>query len=128
MALTTSEVMARTGATYRQLDYWAREKWIDMGPDQGTGNARMWTHRQMLTARMVVTLIKAGFDVRKAFEITDRIMADHIRQEQQIKIELAPGLILQVDNHRALGVKAKSTNRLRRSDESKPEATDAAVS
>lgn len=108
MALTTAEVMARTGATYRQLDYWAREKWIDMGPDQGTGNARMWTHRQMLTARMVVTLIKAGFDVRKAFEITDRIMLDHVRQEQQIKIELAPGVILNVDNHRALGVTRRS--------------------
>jgi DNA-binding transcriptional MerR regulator len=109
MAFTTTEVMDKSGATYRQLDYWAREKWIDMGPNQGTGNARMWTHRQMLVARMVVTLIKAGFEVRKAFEITGIIMADHIRQEHRMKIDLAPGVILQVDNHRMLGVKAKAS-------------------
>lgn len=109
MALTTAEVMARTGATYRQLDYWAREKLIDMGPDQGTGHARMWTHRQMLTARMAVTLVRVGFDVRRAFQITNEIMERHVEQEQRIKIELGPGLILQVDNHKALGVTRKVT-------------------
>ena len=96
MAFTTAEVASKTGASYRQLDYWARMKWIDLGPDLGTGNQREWTFRHMVTARLVITLVKAGFDVSRAFGFADHIMAEHASQEM-IRFDLAKGVKLEID-------------------------------
>lgn len=50
MTYTTVEVCKMTGATYRQLDYWARTARVPGQPDGssvGSGNRRRWTHEQV---------------------------------------------------------------------------------
>jgi len=96
MGFTTAEVAKKSGATYRQLDYWARMKWIDLGPDLGTGVPREWAFRDMVTARLVSTLVGAGFDVARAFGFADHVMAEHATQEM-IRFELAEGVQLEID-------------------------------
>jgi DNA-binding transcriptional MerR regulator len=55
---STADVCAMTGATYRQVDYWARRGLIagqDSGP--GYGRCRIWTREQVST---VVRLVEAS--------------------------------------------------------------------
>lgn len=42
--LTSEQVVARTGISYRQLDYWTRRGWFSPveGSGQGKGNPRRW--------------------------------------------------------------------------------------
>lgn len=54
---STVQVAAMTGATYRQLDYWARTGRIpgqDPGASTGSGHARAWTVQQVERARALV--------------------------------------------------------------------------
>jgi DNA-binding transcriptional MerR regulator len=96
MGFTTVEVSRETGATLRQLDYWTRNRWIDLGDDPGTGNARSWNFRQMTTAKLVVRLTKAGLDVRKAFQVVNQIMKSQT-EGQKHRFRLADGVTLEID-------------------------------
>jgi hypothetical protein len=57
--LTTHEVAAETGATFRQLNYWARRGWIpDMPPDLGSGNVRRWGPTAIAEAKTLALISK----------------------------------------------------------------------
>jgi DNA-binding transcriptional MerR regulator len=96
MGFTTVEVSRETGATMRQLDYWTRNGWINLGEAPGTGNARSWNFRQMTTAKLVVSLIQVGFDVRQAFRCVNQIMKSKT-EDQTHRFKLANGITLEFD-------------------------------
>lgn len=60
---STVEVTLLIGATYRQVDYWAREGKIPgmASSGSGQGKARRWTHEQIDVARE----LKRQSDVRR---------------------------------------------------------------
>ena len=54
---STMEVARLTGASYRQLDYWARTGRIpgqDPGSVTGSGHQRRWTEEQVSRARALL--------------------------------------------------------------------------
>lgn len=106
MSYTTAEVSKLTGASFRQLDHWARKKWIDLGDDPGIGTARSWSRRNMLTAKMVMNLISAGFSTDQAFKIANLVMESvmtHITPTN-LQIRLAKGIRVSISTHEALGL------------------------
>jgi hypothetical protein len=57
--LTTHEVEAKTGATFRQLNYWARRGWIpDMPTDPGSGSVRQWGPAAIAEAEKLAAVSK----------------------------------------------------------------------
>lgn len=57
MTYTTVEVARLTGATYRQLDYWARSGRIpgqSPGPSTGSGHRRLWSEADVERVRLVL--------------------------------------------------------------------------
>jgi hypothetical protein len=71
--LTPSEVCQRTGATYRQLDYWCRQGWLH--PDRvgysvnGSGSPRDWPLSEIRAARTMARLVAAGLSPPVAAEV-----------------------------------------------------------
>ncbi len=54
--VTTKDVQAISGATFKQLDYWCRRGWIpDMPTEIGTGNRRVWTQEAVDVAKFLVS-------------------------------------------------------------------------
>jgi len=52
---STSEVCERTGASYRQLDYWCRSELIPgQGGPFGSGNHRRWTGAQIMRVQQLL--------------------------------------------------------------------------
>lgn len=60
-ALSTPEVAARCGVTYRQLDYWLRQGLLDGPTGTGTGRGRAWTCDAANRAVLMAALVRAGF-------------------------------------------------------------------
>lgn len=59
--LTTKEMTLRSGATYRQLDYWTRQGVLTpVIPASGTGTRRAFSQRQVRVVRMVADLARLG--------------------------------------------------------------------
>lgn len=71
---SSSAVCAETGATYRQVDYWARTGWL---PDNagGSGSSRTFSRRDLETVRAVVALTRLGVDVGSAFHMAHSIVS-----------------------------------------------------
>ena len=62
---TTTEVTAMTGASYRQVDYWARTGRIPGQTNPGTGHYRRWTEEQVERVRLLMRaskLVNLTFD------------------------------------------------------------------
>lgn len=59
-----SEAVARTGATYRQIDYWLRCGWL--GPDNahGSGSQRTLTRQQLRRIQILATASAIGISPR----------------------------------------------------------------
>jgi DNA-binding transcriptional MerR regulator len=56
---TSAEVCAMTGASYRQVDYWARHGFIaGQATGPGTGRQRRWTADQVETVARLVEASK----------------------------------------------------------------------
>ncbi len=88
-ALTSAQVAEKTGATYRQLDYWAGKGYVHPRVTHtGSGYAREWSPVQVLRVRVILTLLRAGLSLEQAARIagTDR-PGDH---------ELADGVTVTV--------------------------------
>lgn len=58
--LSTSEVQEATGATFRQLDYWARTLGL-LGGVQGSGNRRRWPAVDIPKLRAMTVLSNLSF-------------------------------------------------------------------
>lgn len=63
--------MLATGATYRQLDYWARRGWLT-SDNPGSGHARRWTPRDRAVAHLMVRLGETGLRT----DVAARVAAD----------------------------------------------------
>lgn len=71
---TASQVIERTGATYRSLDYWCRTQRLPVAAF-GSGTYRTFTTADLATVRGVVTLTRFGIDLDRAFEIARALVA-----------------------------------------------------
>ena len=60
--LSTGEVCERTGATYRQVDYWARTGVLSpsVRPAVGSGNRRVYSTPDVRVAAVLVQLAQLG--------------------------------------------------------------------
>ena len=60
---TAKQVMARTGVTFRRLDYWARTGVIvPHGAGQGPGRRRGWNPEQVREVEIMTVLSDAGIN------------------------------------------------------------------
>lgn len=58
---TSTDMTRMSGATYRQLDYWAHRGWIaGQEGEQGSGYQRMWTEAQLMQAEALVQASKVS--------------------------------------------------------------------
>lgn len=73
--LTSTEVCERTGATYRQLDYWTRiGALVPVVRANGSGTRRLWSAESVAVVRaMLAVMAMASSDVRARLA---QVMAD----------------------------------------------------
>lgn len=64
--MTSAEVAAAAGITYRQLDYWSTRGYVDAPPREGSGRARAWTEDQVADVVAVAALVREGVRVEIA--------------------------------------------------------------
>ena len=86
-------VIALTGLTYRQLDYWVRVGYLHPHNNAlGSGTARIWPPPEVAVAATMARLVHAGLDVG--------IAADAARQLHQrrnrVTAGIAPGVTVTV--------------------------------
>lgn len=65
---TTSEMLALTGVTYRQLDWWCRTGLLPETA-RGSGSQRHFTPADVETVRTVAALLSVGFTVDHSFYV-----------------------------------------------------------
>lgn len=66
-APTLSEVLATTGATYRQLDFWVRRGYLKpRNATPGSGFPRRWPTEEVTVAAAMTQLVAAGLTVEAA--------------------------------------------------------------
>lgn len=76
------------GATYRQIDYWARAGYLRLGRERGgtgPGYWRIWPEEETRVARLMARLTAAGFSPAMAHKVA--------RGDSQV----APGVYVLVD-------------------------------
>jgi hypothetical protein len=61
-------VLQRTGATYRQLDWWCRQGYLSPGTP-GIGAVRDWPESEIRVAAAMVRLTAVGIPPRLAVEV-----------------------------------------------------------
>lgn len=72
MSLPTSEVTARTGATPRQLIYWAAQGYVTpQQRDSGPGNPFFWTDGDVCAIRRAMARHAWGMTIEAAFRPVD---------------------------------------------------------
>jgi DNA-binding transcriptional MerR regulator len=78
--ISSSEMCALAGCSYRQLDYWARARVVVPAIEaRGTGSPRRFTHRQVRLVRLVTDLAALGAQqgvLQRAFELAELIPED----------------------------------------------------
>lgn len=62
---TTTEAAKRTGATYRQIDYWFRCGWLGVDNAKGNGSRRWLTREQVQRIQVLHAASAAGIDVSR---------------------------------------------------------------
>lgn len=68
---TAVELAEETGLTYRQLDWWIRQGYVECDdPTPGSGTARELTDDQADFVRTMADLVKIGTGARKAHQLT----------------------------------------------------------
>lgn len=72
---TTPEVCEMTGATYRQVDHWARKGWIPGQPAEvGSGMRRRWTPAQVERVGVLLKASKlSNSTITQAVELLERV-------------------------------------------------------
>jgi DNA-binding transcriptional MerR regulator len=62
-----ADVLEKTGATYRMIDYWVRIGLLHPGnPLPGSGAQREWSAQELRVAKRMVELIRCGLTVHAA--------------------------------------------------------------
>lgn len=94
--LASSQVVALTGATYRQLDYWATRQFVR--PERPTrvpgtiptsGTMRLWPPSEVAIVRVMVRLLGAGLSLE---------VAAHLAREAEVGTlyDLGDGIQLRI--------------------------------
>ena len=65
-ALSSKQVCALTGVTYRQLDYWVGLGVIEGQGSPGSGMPRIWTSEQVQRVREVQDALQRAIDILEA--------------------------------------------------------------
>lgn len=70
--VTTEELRARSGISYRQADYWVRAGYLhtSTASKPGSGNARFYPVAEIAVAALVHRLVDEGLNPQAAFRIT----------------------------------------------------------
>lgn len=93
------DVIRRTGATYRQLDYWTRRGYLQPVPGNTSGLPRAWPRIEVQVAAKMVALIEAGLTAEAAADVarcsvtehTDRVrISGEIVVEFSVDVDLLP--------------------------------------
>lgn len=76
--VTTQELTAEAGVTYRQADYWCRTGLLAPIDDAtpGTGHVRRFAEGQIEKANLLAELLEAGFSLQICRQIIDDLLAD----------------------------------------------------
>ena len=82
--VTSAEVCAAAGITYRQLDFWVRSGYVQCdrsgtprrGGPQGSGCLRVWTGRQAAKVICLAGLVADGYKPDRAAELVRGWFAD----------------------------------------------------
>jgi DNA-binding transcriptional MerR regulator len=67
--MNTAVVMERTGASYRQLDYWIKQGWLHPVGGVGSGNPRDWSEAEVDVAARMVVMVAAGLSPEIAAKV-----------------------------------------------------------
>ncbi|HEV8178613.1 MAG TPA: MerR family transcriptional regulator [Gemmatimonadales bacterium] len=71
--MNTLQLMAHSGATYRQIDTWSTKGLLPTEmQNPGTGHAREWTRAQADRAKLIFDLIDTGIGLQRAAAIADQ--------------------------------------------------------
>lgn len=102
MTTTTMDVVKQTGATYRQLDYWARSGYVAPAQAQtqhaeprpvaekvtpGSGHTRLWDDAEVAVIFVMVSLTGWGLAPAAAALAARSLVTDGI-------VYVAPGVVL----------------------------------
>jgi hypothetical protein len=96
---TTADVMAATGASFRQLDHWIHRGWLNPvgGPlGAGSGHAREWPALEYRVAVVMARLVRAGMGPEKSAAIA-RVAAEQAHKAAgPVNVQIAHGITLEV--------------------------------
>lgn len=85
-----TDAMSRSGATYRQLDYWVRRNYLRPVGGYGSGNQRLWPVAEVEVAAKMVTLVEAGMTVERAADVARTSVvagAERVRLSPAVVVE-----------------------------------------
>ena len=76
--VTSVELVAEAGITYRQCDYWVRTDLLSVLDETlpGSGHLRRHDASEVARARAIADLLTAGVSLQTIREVLDRIVAD----------------------------------------------------
>jgi len=80
--LPVTEVCARTGVTYRQLDYWCRTGYMPDHEGYGSGSVRQWTEEDVAYLTVFMKLVNAGLELK----VADRIMKSGLIDNGMVRL------------------------------------------
>jgi hypothetical protein len=86
--IQSADVVSATGATYRQIDYWVRQGYINPTPrinGAGSGTPRVWPAEELKVAREMAVLVAVG------------LLPDAAHRAARSGGVLAPGVRIVVD-------------------------------
>lgn len=85
--LTSDEVAAWAGVTFRQLDNWQRCGYVHGPAGRGSGRPRRWTPDETRRVRLFARLVRAGLTLQTASDLTALGVGAH---------EVAPGVTIEI--------------------------------
>jgi hypothetical protein len=91
----TADVLAVSGVTYRQLDYWARAGYLrPVNERSGSGVHRDWPDLEVAITVLMSRLIEAGMTVPAASVIARDAVGAMWAGTEDVMSVLAPGVVL----------------------------------
>lgn len=88
--VTSAELVARTGISYRQLDYWSRTRRLrpSTAAEPGSGNARFYPASEIAVAALIKRLIDAGLGPTAAHDLARSLTETGTGDLAGIRIDL----------------------------------------
>ena len=97
MKISTDDVVARTGITFRRLDHWARLGYLQVPvTGQGKGKGREWPDKEIRAAVLIDRITKGGIATPKAAKIA-RLLVDTPSDKTKRSARIADGVWVTID-------------------------------